>query len=137
MKTRTQLKLCGLLLATASLSAAALPEYVNDEPLPSLAPLVERVSPAVVNIRASRTVETRSSFSDDAFRRFFGIPDSNNGNDGTREIPSAGSGVIVDAERGYILTNHHVVENADEIQISLMDGEVLDAEIVGTVNIVG
>ena len=132
MKTRTRLLLTGLLLATTSLSVAALPEHVDDEPLPSLAPLVERVSPAVVNIRASRTVETRSSFSDDAFRRFFGIPDSNNGNGGTREIPSAGSGVIVDAERGYILTNHHVVEDADEIQISLMNGEILDAEIVGT-----
>jgi Do/DeqQ family serine protease len=129
MKKRTQLLLSGLLLASASTSVAALPDSVDNEPLPSLAPLVERVAPAVVNIRVSQTVENRSPFGDDAFRRFFGIPDSSGG---AREVASAGSGVIVDAERGYILTNHHVVENADEIQISLMDGEILDAEIVGS-----
>jgi Do/DeqQ family serine protease len=129
MKKRTQFLLAGLLLANASISIAALPEYVDNEPLPSLAPLVERVAPAVVNIRVSQTVENRSPFGDDAFRRFFGVPDSSGG---AREVASAGSGVIVDAARGYILTNHHVVENADEIQVSLMDGEILDAEIVGS-----
>jgi Do/DeqQ family serine protease len=51
---------------------------------------------------------------------------------GEREVASAGSGVIVDAENGYILTNHHVVEKADQIQISTIDGEVFDAEIVGS-----
>ena len=51
---------------------------------------------------------------------------------GQREVASAGSGVIVDAENGYILTNHHVVDQADQIQISTMDGEVFDAEIVGS-----
>jgi serine protease Do/serine protease DegQ len=80
---------------------------VNDEELPSLAPLVEKVSPAVVNIRVD-------------------VPG------GEREVASAGSGVIVDAENGYILTNHHVVEKADQIQISTIDGEVFDAEIVGS-----
>jgi len=64
------------------------------------------------------------------FRRFFGLPDTPGG--GSREIASAGSGVIVDAENGYILTNHHVVENADQIQISLLDGETLEAEIIGS-----
>ncbi len=129
MKIRTRLLLGSLLLAMTAVSAAALPEYVEDEPFPSLAPLVERVSPAVVNIRVSQTVSQRSRSGDDAFRRFFGIPDSYGG---SRRIASAGSGVIVDAARGYILTNHHVVENADEIQVSLMDGEILDAEIVGS-----
>jgi len=129
MKIRTRLMLSGLLLAMTAVSAAALPEYVEDELFPSLAPLVERVSPAVVNIRVSQTVAQRSRSGDDAFRRFFGIPDSYGG---SREVASAGSGVIVDAARGYILTNHHVVENADEIQVSLMDGEILDAEVVGS-----
>ena len=59
-----------------------------------------------------------SPFADDAFRRFFGIPDQG---ERSRQVSSAGSGVIVDADNGYILTNHHVVENADEIQISLID----------------
>ena len=128
MKTKTRLMFTGLLLAVAAPALAALPAEADGVPLPSLAPLVERVSPAVVNIRVSQTV-SRPSFSDDAFRRFFGLPDTPRG---SREVASAGSGVIVDAERGYILTNHHVVEDADEIQVSLIDGEILDANVVGS-----
>jgi len=118
-----------MLLVMTSVGSAALPEYVEAEPFPSLAPLVERVTPAVVNIRVSQTITRRSPYGDDAFRRFFGLPD---GPSGPREVASAGSGVIVDAARGYILTNHHVVENADEIQVSLIDGEILDAVVVGS-----
>jgi serine protease Do/serine protease DegQ len=118
--------LCLLTLATSA--TAAMPQTVKGEPVASLAPLVESASPAVVNIRVSQTITRRSSPSDDAFRRFFGLP----GDGGSREVASAGSGVIVDAKRGYILTNHHVVGDADEIQISLIDGTVLDAEIVGS-----
>ncbi len=129
MKIHSRLVLTALLLTTTLVAAAALPDSVDGEAFPSLAPLVERASPAVVNIRVSQTVTQRSPIGDEAFRRFFGIPDSNGG---PREVASAGSGVIVDAERGYILTNHHVVADADEIQVSLMDGEILDAEIVGS-----
>ena len=129
MKNQSRLALAALLLTTAFVASAALPESVDGEAFPSLAPLVERASPAVVNIRVSQTVTQRSPVGDEAFRRFFGIPDSNGGQ---REVASAGSGVIVDAARGYILTNHHVVADADEIQVSLMDGEILDAEIVGS-----
>ena len=129
MKTIDRLLLTGLMLAMTSVAGAALPEYVEDEPFPSLAPLVERVTPAVVNIRVSQTITRRSPYADDAFRRFFGLPD---GPSGSREVASAGSGVIVDAARGYILTNHHVVEGADEIQVSLIDGEILDAVVVGS-----
>ena len=109
---------------------AALPQAVDGEPLPSLAPIVQRVSPAVVNIRVSMTVEAPSIYGDEMFRRFFGIPDDPRGR--SREVASAGSGVIVDSENGYILTNHHVVENADQIQISLFNEETLDAEIIGS-----
>ena len=129
MKTKLRLLCSGLILLAATTTSAALPDSVDGEPMPSLAPLVERVTPAVVNIRVSQTVTQRSPFGDDAFRRFFGLPDIPRG---PREVSSAGSGVIVDAEQGYILTNHHVVEGADEIQISLIDGEVMDAEIVGS-----
>ena len=118
-----------LLLVLSATSWAALPALVNDEELPSLAPLVERVSPAVVNIRVSQTVSSGGHYGDEAFRRFFGLPDMPGGQ---REVASAGSGVIVDAENGYILTNHHVVDQADQIQISTIDGEVFDAEIVGS-----
>jgi serine protease Do/serine protease DegQ len=129
MKMINRLVLTGWLLAMTSVCSAALPEYVEDEPFPSLAPLVERVSPAVVNIRVSQTITRRPPVGDDAFRRFFGLPD---GPSGSREVASAGSGVIVDATLGYILTNHHVVADADEIQISLIDGQILDAEVVGS-----
>ena len=120
----------GLLLILSATTWAALPAMVNDEELPSLAPLVDKVSPAVVNIRVSQTLTTGGHFGDEAFRRFFGLPDVPGG--GEREVASAGSGVIVDAENGYILTNHHVVDQADQIQISTIDGEVFDAEIVGS-----
>ena len=129
---RSTFRLAGAILAFFVVSAgnAALPQAVDGEPLPSLAPLVQRASPAVVNIRVSQTVDAPSMYGDEMFRRFFGLPDTPGG--GSREVASAGSGVIVDAENGYILTNHHVVENADRIQISLLDGETLDAEVIGS-----
>ena len=129
MMIKSRILYASLLLMLSAASSAALPALADGEVVPSLAPLVERVSPAVVNIRVNQTVSRGSPFGDDAFRRFFGFPDSPGG---SREIASAGSGVIIDAGRGYILTNHHVVENADEIQISLIDGKILDAEIVGS-----
>jgi serine protease Do/serine protease DegQ len=113
------------LLSLAAIGYAALPAQVGGQPMPSLAPLVKKVAPAVVNIRVSQTVSTRSPFGDDTFRRFFGVPDE-------REIASAGSGVIVDADNGYILTNHHVVKNADKIMISLINEDSLDAVVVGS-----
>lgn len=131
MMTTTRTFWSGLILAVLALAnaQAALPDRVGGRPVPSLAPLVENASPAVVNIRVSQTVTRNNPHGDDAFRRFFGIP---NAPGGPQEVASAGSGVIVDAERGYILTNHHVVADADTIQISLIDGKVLDAEIVGS-----
>jgi serine protease Do/serine protease DegQ len=118
-----------LLVFVATTSSAALPDSVDGQPLPSLAPLVKEVAPAVVNIRVSQTVRSQSPYGDEMFRRFFGLPDFEGG---PREVASAGSGVIVDAENGYILTNHHVVEGADKIQISLFNDDSLDAEIVGS-----
>jgi serine protease Do/serine protease DegQ len=118
-----------LIMFVASTSLAALPDSVDGQPLPSLAPLVKEVAPAVVNIRVSQTVRSQSPYGDEMFRRFFGIPELEGG---AREVASAGSGVIVDADNGYILTNHHVVDGADKIQISLFNEDSLDAEIVGS-----
>ena len=129
MRNRRHFLSAGLLLVLASVAAAALPEQVDGQPMPSLAPLVKRVAPAVVNIRVSQTVESRSPYSDEMFRRFFGLPEMPGG---SREVASAGSGVIVDADNGYILTNHHVIHGADKIQISLQDDTMLDAVIVGS-----
>ena len=129
MRTRYQAILATLFLSVTTLGVAALPDSVDGEPLPSLAPLVKRVAPAVVNIRVSHTIQMRSQYGDEMFRRFFGLPISRGG---SREVNSAGSGVIIDAENGYILTNHHVVVGADKIQISLINNQLLDAVVVGT-----
>lgn len=128
MIAKTRILIAATLLVLAAAANAAIPAMVGDQPMPSLAPLVEAATPAVVNIRVRQTVSTRQPFADDQLRRFFGLPDSPR----ERSIASAGSGVIVDAENGYILTNHHVIENADEIVVSLLDGELLDAEIIGS-----
>ncbi len=125
MSTKIRLLWAAALVSLVTVGYAALPEHVGGQPLPSLAPLVKKVAPAVVNIRVSQTIATRSPFGDDTLRRFFGSP-------GEREVASAGSGVIVDAENGYILTNHHVVENADKIMISLINEVSLDAVVIGS-----
>jgi Do/DeqQ family serine protease len=123
-----------LLVISAALTArpapAALPILVDDQQMPSLAPLVREVSPAVVNIATKGTVNTpRNPLMDDPFfRRFFGVPPQQ----GKREVRSAGSGVIVDAKNGYIITNHHVVESADEIEIYLQDERTIKAEVIGS-----
>jgi len=120
-----------LALAIAATANAALPARIGEQPLPSLAPLVREASPAVVNIATRGTVTApRNPLMDDPFfRRFFGVPPQQR----QRQISSAGSGVIVDAENGYIITNHHVVENADEIEIFFQDNRAsVAAEIVGS-----
>jgi len=134
MRNTVRILVATLLLSFGSSGYSALPDEVDGQPMPSLAPLVKRVAPAVVNIRVSQTVESPSVYGDEMFRRFFGIPDQGRGGNGSRsrEVASAGSGVIVDAQRGYILTNHHVVENADKIEVSLFNEDSLDAEVIGT-----
>ncbi|MEM8745007.1 MAG: Do family serine endopeptidase [Pseudomonadota bacterium] len=113
----------------SSPAAAQISPLFNSEGMPSLAPLVEEASPAVVNIRVRQAVSRNAPMMDESWRRFFNMPE---GMPRPRQAVSAGSGVIVDAANGYILTNHHVIEDADEIQISLLDGEVLDAVVVGS-----
>jgi serine protease Do/serine protease DegQ len=118
----------GLLLSQIAL--AALPAQIGGQAVPSLAPLVREASPAVVNIATRGTVDSPPNpFMDDPFfRRFFGVPPQQR----QREVRSAGSGVIVDAAQGYIITNHHVVEKADEIEIFLNDNRSLKAKVVGS-----
>jgi len=117
-------------LALLQPAFAALPATLGGQELPSLAPLVTDASPAVVNIATRGTVDApRNPLADDPyFQRFFGNPPRQR----QREVRSAGSGVIVDAKNGYILTNHHVIEHADEIEIQLDDKRTLKAEVVGS-----
>ena len=115
----------GLLLAFTA-HGQTLPQRVGDQELPSLAPVIDQVAPAVVNISVQGSVSVNNPLSQDPFFRRFFPPN------GRREVQSAGSGVIVDAENGYILTNHHVIENADEITVALIDDRSLDATVVGS-----
>lgn len=98
------------------------------EPLPSLAPLLEQVTPAVVNIATRGKVQRNPLMDDPFFRRYFGLEDS------PREAPlqSLGSGVVVDAEQGLVVTNYHVIENASQIQVTLSDAREFDARLIGT-----
>ncbi len=123
------LALTSLLLIPVA--GAALPITIGDQPLPSLAPLVSTASPAVVSIATRGTIDApRNPFADDPFfQRFFGGPQQQQRQ---RQVSSAGSGVIIDARNGYILTNHHVVENADEIEIQFSDKHSLKAKVVGS-----
>lgn len=108
-------------------TAAALPTAVGGQPVPSLAPMLKNVMPAVVSVYTTQRVRVRNPFADDPFfRRLFpDIPQE-------RINQSLGSGVIVDAAKGYILTNHHVIEDADDVQVTLADGRTLKAEFLGS-----
>lgn len=119
--------LCMLLLPVANVQPA-LPTFVPGQgKLPTLADMLETVNPAVVNIATFATVQARNPLLDDPFfRRFFNVPRQR-----SHRTQSAGSGVVVDAQQGYIVTNNHVVERADEIEVQLADGRVLAAELVG------
>lgn len=111
--------------------SAALPVAVDGQVLPSLAPMLDKVTPAVVNIATrGKTKQRRQSslYNDPFFQRFFNLP----GAERTRETQSLGSGVIVDANNGYVLTNSHVIKDAYEITVTLTDGREMQAEIIGS-----
>ncbi|WP_286694134.1 DegQ family serine endoprotease [Spongiibacter sp. UBA1325] len=123
-----------LLLAVSTHSFALLPKSVADgEPLPSLAPMLKSVNPAVVNISTYTTqrVQQNPLLNDPFFRRFFNMPQQQL-QPRQRRTQSAGSGVIIDAGEGTVLTNHHVIDGADEITVSLEDGRSFTAELVGS-----
>jgi S1-C subfamily serine protease len=125
------------ILALALLAGAAAPSLAEDKQVPksagevrlSYAPIVKRVAPAVVNVYASRTVQTSVSpfFSDPFFRQFFGGRDL--GVPQQRVQRSLGSGVIIDPS-GIIVTNNHVVANADQIKVALNDRREFDCDVI-------
>ncbi len=115
-----------VLLAGALAHSQSLPPSVGGQDLPSLAPIIEEVAPAVVNISVSGSVMAANPLSRDPFFGQFLPPP------GRRQVQSAGSGVIVDAGNGYILTNYHVIENAEEIDVALEDNRILEATVVGS-----
>ena len=114
-------------LSTVLPTTAALPSAVAGQTVPSLAPMLELAMPAVVSVNTKQVVRVRNPYFDDPFfRRLFPqVPQE-------RINESLGSGVIIDAARGYVLTNHHVVENADDVQVTLADGRTVKAEFLGS-----
>ncbi|NNG12453.1 MAG: DegQ family serine endoprotease [Halobacteria archaeon] len=96
----------------------------------SIAPMLEQVLPTVVNIstRTRVTIQSHPLLDDPFFRRFFDLPGEQRRE---RKQHSLGSGVIVNAAKGYILTNHHVIEGADAITVTLRDQRQFTAEVVG------
>jgi serine protease Do/serine protease DegQ len=117
-------------LIAASAFAGILPAQVGGQPLPSLAPMLEQVTPAVVNISTEGRTQVMQSplFQDPFFRRFFDFPEQPR----ERRTQSLGSGVVIDAKQGYVITNHHVIEKARTITVTLSDGRSLQAELVGS-----
>ncbi|MFT3897202.1 MAG: trypsin-like peptidase domain-containing protein [Thermomonas sp.] len=107
-------------------AAGALPAAVNGAPMPSLAPMLQKVLPAVVSVHSEQHVQVSPFGNDPIFSRLF--PELTQ----DRINQSLGSGVIVDAAKGYVLTNHHVIEGADSVSVTLSDGRTLKAEFLGS-----
>ena len=124
----------GLTLSTIpTISSAALPATLpisaQSQNMPSLAPMLEKVLPAVVNIHVSGTrVQTQQI--PDELKFFFG-PNTPSQQQSVRPFEGLGSGVIIDAQQGYILTNNHVIDGADKIQIQLNDGREIAVNLIG------
>jgi len=114
--------------AAASAGLVALPRAAEGQPVPTLAPMLAQVTPAVVNIAVlTRSQEASPLARDPFFRWWFNMPEQQQ-----RQERAAGSGVIVDAARGLVLTNHHVVKDAQEIVVTLKDRRVFKAQLVGS-----
>jgi serine protease DegQ len=112
--------------ATAVPAGAALPVAVDGQMMPSLAPMLQRITPAVVSVQTRQRVRVSPFGNDPFFRRMF--PELSQ----ERINQSLGSGVIVDATRGLVLTNHHVIEGAEAVSVTLADGTTVAAEFVGS-----
>ncbi|MEX0732324.1 MAG: DegQ family serine endoprotease [Aquisalimonadaceae bacterium] len=126
-------KIAGPVLALLLLpwyAFAHLPVDVDGAELPTLAPMLERTTPGVVNIATTGRARIRENplLQDPFFRHFFDLPERRR----ERQTQSLGSGVIVDAEQGHVLTNHHVIARADQITVTLADGRELPATLVGS-----
>jgi serine protease DegQ len=115
-----------LVVCGVSLSAPAISQ---EQAVPTLAPMLREVTPGVVNIAVrTRGVAENPLLKDPFFRRFFDIPDEL---EQPREMSATGSGVVVDARRGYVLTNNHVVAEADAIEVTTKNNQRFRAKLVG------
>jgi serine protease Do len=117
--------LCAAILATPA--PGQIPNLRTGGTVPTLAPLVREVTPAVVNISVrGRIRQDNPLYRDPLFREFFDVPKQLE-----KEINATGSGVIVDAQRGYVLTNNHVVDQVSSVRIKTKDGRQFSAKVIG------
>ncbi|WP_312203844.1 trypsin-like peptidase domain-containing protein, partial [Mixta calida] len=120
----------GMNLTVAPSAMATLPAQVQNQPLPSLAPMLEKVLPAVVSVHVEGTAtDDQTQDLPEPLKRFFG---QDQGEDAQPQpFEGLGSGVIIDAQKGYVLTNNHVVNGANKISVQLSDGREYDARLIG------
>lgn len=114
-------------------NASAAGDILRANGIPSLAPMLQNVTPAVVIVSTTQSAsgpESLRFMDEDDLRRFFSDPSARR-QQPRGEVRGMGSGVIVDADQGYIVTNNHVIENADRINVSLQDGREFKATLVG------
>jgi S1-C subfamily serine protease len=116
------------LLPVGPSSDSAAPRVLAGPTDDSLAPLVKKTAPAVVNIATllPSPAQQNPLLQDPYFRRYFGVPDA-----ALQPAMAAGSGVIVDGERGFVITNYHVIRNATAVEVTLKDGRKFPAEPLG------
>ncbi|MEH6455088.1 MAG: trypsin-like peptidase domain-containing protein, partial [Cocleimonas sp.] len=114
-------------LFVSNAAVANLPAAIDGQPLPSLADMLERITPAVVNISTQQGGGNSTPVNDPVYRHFFGknVPSQQGKAVGT------GSGIVVDAQNGYIVTNAHVIELAGKIVVTLKDQRQYYAELIG------
>ncbi|MFT6142024.1 MAG: Do/DeqQ family serine protease, partial [Psychromonas sp.] len=138
MKIKSALLLVIMLCLSLSYSANATIPNVTDQgkPFPSLAPMLKKINSAVVNISTYSTQQALVNplLNDPFFKHFFELPEQDNLQQQApqKRQQSAGSGVIINAQKGIIMTNFHVIKNADEVQVSLIDGRSYKATVIGS-----
>lgn len=117
----------GLTLGATTAVYAATPANASSPqtPMPSLAPMLEKVLPAVLSVQAESSADAKTQGPN-------GAPPFGPRRKSPRPLAALGSGVIIDAEKGYVLTNNHVINQADTIKVRLNDGREFDAKTVGS-----
>ena len=143
----------GLALSPLAMAAETASSAATAQQMPSLAPMLEKVMPSVVsiNVEGSTTVNTPrmprnfqqffgdnspfcqdgSPFQSSPFCQGGGAGDDGQGGGQQQKFMALGSGVIIDAAKGYVVTNNHVVDNANTIKVQMSDGRKFDAKVVG------
>ena len=118
-----------LMLTAAPAAEARIPFFSSEQEMPSLAPMLEQATPAVVHISVEGSREVRQRLPE-AFRYFFGQRGQGEYRE-ERPFKGLGSGVVIDAKQGYIVTNNHVIQDANNIEVRLKDGRTFKAKKLG------